>query len=182
MRNAREETPGTQRLLSWLATNVPALLGYLFRGQAWLADRLDPSVVVAQYTADDADGAVPEGVAALVRDDFVAGVSRSRRGAVDDFRTAAARWGIPFDDIEADVSLWHGDADTNVPIAGARRLESEISGARLRAVRGADHLRTLLRSVPDALDEQCRAAGSLDPDASDASPGSTAAAESHHRV
>ncbi|MCO8267787.1 alpha/beta hydrolase [Haloferax sp. AB510] len=179
---AREETPGTQRLLSWLATNVPALLGYLFRGQAWLADRLDPSVVVAQYTADDAAGAVPEGVAAVVRDDFVAGVSRSRRGVVDDFRAAAAPWGIPFDDIEANVSLWHGDADTNVPIAGARRLESEISGARLREVRGADHLRTLLRSVPDALDEQCRAAGSLDPDASDASPGSTAAAESHHRV
>ncbi|RDZ47523.1 alpha/beta hydrolase [Haloferax sp. Atlit-19N] len=179
---ASEETPRTQRLLSWLATNAPALLSYLFRGQAWLAGRLDPSLVVAQYTADDATGAVPDGVAAVVRDDFAASVSRSRRGVLCDFRAAAAPWGIPFDDIEAGVSLWHGDADTNVPIAGARRLEPEVPGARLREVRGADHLRTLLRSAPGVLDEQRRAAGSLDPDASDGSSEPTAAAESHHCV
>ncbi|EMA04701.1 alpha/beta fold hydrolase [Haloferax denitrificans] len=178
---ARAETPRTQRLLSWLATNAPTLLGGLLRGQAWLAGRLDPSVVVAQYTAGDATGEIPDGVAAVVRDDFVAAVSRSRRGVLDDFRSAAAPWDISFDDIEADVSLWHGDADTNVPIAGARRLEPEVPAARLRALRGADHLRTLLWSVPGVLDEQRRAARSLDPDASRDFPGSTAA-ESHHRV
>ncbi|MFC7128061.1 alpha/beta fold hydrolase [Haloferax chudinovii] len=178
---AREETPQTQRLLSWLATNAPALLGGFLRAQALLAGKLDPSLVVAQYTADDATGAVPDGVAAVVRDDFVAAVGRSRRGAVHDFRTAAAPWRVSFDDIETGVSLWHGDADTNVPIAGARRLESNIPAARLRAVRGADHLRTLLRSAPDALDEQRRAARSLAPDVSDGSSES-AAAESHHCV
>ncbi|CQR49709.1 MULTISPECIES: alpha/beta fold hydrolase [Haloferax] len=177
----REETPRTQRFLSWLATNAPALLSYLFRGQAWLAGVLDPSVVVAQYTADDAE-TVPDGVAVVVRDDFVAAVSRSRRGVVDDFRTAAAPWDVPLDDIETDVSLWHGDADTNVPIAGVRRLESEISGARLREVRGADHLRTLLRSAPGVLDEQRRAARSLDPVDSAGPSEPTAPAESHHRV
>ncbi|GGC42524.1 alpha/beta fold hydrolase [Haloferax sulfurifontis] len=179
---ASEETPRTQRLLSWLATNAPAVLGGLFRGQARLAGRLDPSLVVAQYTAGDATGEIPDGVAAVVRDDFVAAVSRSRRGVLDDFRSAAAPWDISFDDIEADVSLWHGDADTNVPIAGAKRLESEVPAARIREVRGADHLRTLLWSVPGVLDEQRRAARSLDPDASRDFSGSTAAAESHHCV
>ncbi|RXK51526.1 alpha/beta fold hydrolase [Halorientalis pallida] len=50
-----------RRLLTGLATRTPTLLGGLFRGQTWLARRLDPSVVVGQYT-DDVES-VPEPVA-----------------------------------------------------------------------------------------------------------------------
>ncbi|WP_239685558.1 alpha/beta fold hydrolase [Halolamina pelagica] len=45
-----DETPAVQRLLTGLATTTPRILRGLFRGQAWLADRLDPSFVTAQYT------------------------------------------------------------------------------------------------------------------------------------
>jgi len=145
-----EETPATQRLLARLATTTPAVLRGLFRGQAWLADRLDPSVVVDQY-ADDAES-VPDDVADLVRADFVEAFARHRSGAVAEFRETATDWGVDFDRIDAPVHLWHGEDDANVPIADARRLAAAMPTARMHALDDADHLGALLRSVPDVLE------------------------------
>lgn len=148
-----EETPAVQRLLARMATKTPCLLRGLFRGQAWLADRLDPSFVVAQYTTDDGEP-VSRDAAEIVKADFVEAFARHRHGAVTEFRNAATEWDIDFDEIDTEVCLWHGENDTNVPIDGVRRLESEIPTARLRVLDDADHLRTLLRSVPQILEER----------------------------
>lgn len=147
-----EETPATQRLLAGLAARAPLVLRGLLRGQAWLADRLDPAFVVAQYTAGDGAESVPDDVAEIVRADFVEAFASHRRGAVTEFRETAADWGIDFGDVGAEVRLWHGEDDTNVPIGDARRLEARIPTAELRALDDADHLQTLLRSVPDAFE------------------------------
>lgn len=147
-----EETPAVQRLLSGLATRAPLVLRGLFRGQAWLVQRSDPSLVVAQYTAGSAD-AVPENVAVLVKADFLKAFARHRSGAVTEFRAASTDWGIPLSELDTPVRFWHGDADTNVPVESVRRLRSQIPTAQLRVFDGADHLETLLRSVPDVLDK-----------------------------
>lgn len=147
-----EETPAVQRLISRLAATTPVVLRGLLRGQAWLAGRLDPSFVVAQYTTGDAES-VPDDAAAVVRADFVEAFARHRRGAVTEFRHAATDWGVRFDAIEADVCLWHGENDANVPIDGVRRLEDRIPTAELRAFEDADHLGTFLRAAPDVLAE-----------------------------
>ncbi|MFW5935616.1 MAG: alpha/beta fold hydrolase [Halolamina sp.] len=80
--SARAETPMPQRVLSWLAGATPTLLAGLFRGQAWLAGRLDPSFVLAQYTDE------PESITAnaqhLVTADFCEAFAASRSGAVTD--------------------------------------------------------------------------------------------------
>jgi pimeloyl-ACP methyl ester carboxylesterase len=149
------ETPAVQRLLGRLADGAPAVMRALFRGQSWLANRLGPSLVVGQYTSGDADG-VADDVAAVVGDDFVEAFSRSRRGAVTEFRNVSEPWTVSLGAVEAPVALWHGDADANVPVGGARRLASRLPDARLHVLDGADHLRTLLRAVPDALDGQRR--------------------------
>ncbi|MEF8892160.1 MAG: alpha/beta hydrolase [Haloferacaceae archaeon] len=146
--------PAVQRLLGGLATRAPVLLRGLLRGQAWLAGRLGPALVVGGY-ADD-PGAVPDDVAEVVREDFVEAVGATRRGAVTEFRHATAPWPFSLDAVAAPVVLWHGDADTNVPVAGARRLASRLPTATLRVRDGADHLRTLLRCTPDALDGHAR--------------------------
>lgn len=138
------DDPIVQRLLQGLATSVPRLLGGLFRGQAWLADRLDPSVVLAQYT-DDTES-VPSAVAEVVRADFLEAFARHRSGAVTEFRLAAADWGLPFATIEPPVCFRHGEADTNVPMAGLRALAERIPGAGVETLAEADHLGTLLRS------------------------------------
>ncbi|WP_371163449.1 alpha/beta fold hydrolase [Halorubrum miltondacostae] len=144
-----DDTPAVQRLLSGLAAATPSVLGALFRGQAWVASRADPSFVVTQYAAD-AD-AVPDEAATVVKADFLAAFERHRSGAVTEFRDAANDWGIDLDAVDAPVRLWHGTDDANVPIAGAERLAEALPTAELRVLDGADHLGTLLRAAPEAL-------------------------------
>lgn len=141
-----DATPLPQRLLAGLATATPTLLGGLLRGQAWLAGRLDPSVVVAQYTTGDAS--IPDEAAAVVRADFVAAIAGDASGAVTEFRNASSPWAIPYDEIGAPVRFRHGTADTNVPIDGVQRLVDRVPTGRLDVLDGGDHLETLLRSVP----------------------------------
>lgn len=145
-----EEMPTAQRSLGVLATKVPLVLRGLFRGQAWLAGRLDPSFVVAQYTTGDAS-TVPDDVAAVVRDDFVEAFAHHRHGAVTEVRRIVGEWGIDFDAVEPAVQLWHGTDDTNVPIGDARRFEARISGAQLRVLEDTDHLRALVQCAPEVL-------------------------------
>lgn len=142
-------TPTLGRLLGALAAHTPLLLCGLLRGQAWLADRLDPDLVVSQYTADP--DAVPAAVAETVRDDFVAALAHSRRGTVAELgRTAADPPGW-LDRVDAEVQIHHGSDDANVPVAAARRLDARLPTADCSVREGADHLGTLLRAVPGAL-------------------------------
>ena len=144
-----EGQPATQRLLAGLATRTPTVLRGLFRGQAWLATRLDPSLVVSQYTAEGGAESVSDDTAAVVRADFVTAFARHRSGAVIDFRNTASDWGIDLDALEPDVYFWHGDNDTNVPIDGVRRFAAQLPTAQLRVLDDADHLQTLLQAVPE---------------------------------
>lgn len=144
------ETPPLQRLLGWLSTQTPAVLRGLFRGQAWLASRLDPSFVVDQYTADETT--IREDTAEIVRRDFCEAFARHRSGAVTDLRNTATAWNIDYETISPEIRMWHGQNDTNVPVGDARRLKGELPGTELRVFEDADHLQTLLENVHDVLE------------------------------
>lgn len=148
-----EATPAMQRLLAGLATTAPFVLRGLFRGQALVADHLDPSFVVDLYTTADTGEPVPDDVAEIVEADFLEAFARHRCGAVTEFRNTATDWGIDFADVDSSVHLWHGENDTNVPIEDVRRFEARIPTAELHVLEDADHLRALLRSVPRLLEE-----------------------------
>ena len=60
---------------------------------------------------------------------------------------------MPVDDVDVPVRLWHGDADSNVPLTGARRLAERLPNGRLTVLEGADHLNALLRYGTDVLGE-----------------------------
>lgn len=141
-------TPRTQRLLAGLATRTPRLLGGLLRGQAWLAGRLGPAVVLGQYTADP--DAVPDATARTVAADLREALVRSRAGTVTELRHART-WTTPAAALAAPVTLHHGTADTNVPVGDARRLQAALPGASIEVHEGADHLGTLLEAGPAAL-------------------------------
>lgn len=145
----RDQTPAVQRLLSVMATRTPRLLGGCFRFQRWLAERASPSMVLGQYTDDPAS--VPELAATAVAADFVEAFTNGSAGAVTEFRHSRGSWGVEFDRIGVPVVFRHGTADTNVPIAGVRRLVERIPDASLETVEGADHLQTLLRTRADAM-------------------------------
>lgn len=141
--------PPMQRLLTGLARTTPWVLRGLLRGQAWLASRMDPSVVVGQYAADP--DAVPDAVADVVRADFLEAVAHHRSGAVTEFRQTATDWEIDLGTIGCEVGLWHGESDANVPIESVRRLADRLPTAELHVLEDADHLETLRRSIPEVL-------------------------------
>lgn len=148
-----ERTPLTQRAFHRLARSTPWLLNGLLRGQAWLASRTSPSIVVSLYTSDDGQGAIPADVADVVRRDFVEAVGSQRQGLLTETRLLAEEWDLSLDVVESAVRLWHGDADTNVPLAGVRRLTTQLPDSHLEVFEGTDHLNTLRRSIPLVLDQ-----------------------------
>lgn len=149
-----DSAPRTQRLLSGLAQSFPRLLRGLVRGQAWLVDRASPSLVVSQYATDEGRRAIPPEMAAVVKRDFLAAVGEQRSGMVTEARLLAREWDVSLDDVRSAVRLWHGEADTNVPVAGARNLAETLPRSALTVFDGADHLNAFRRSQTRVLDEQ----------------------------
>ncbi|MFC6875042.1 alpha/beta fold hydrolase [Halobellus marinus] len=144
--------PPVQRVLVGLASTTPTLLGGLLRGQSMLAKRLAPAFVIAQYTGENGAEGIPDAVAAVVKDDFLTAFAHTAAGAVTELSLTAAEWGIDLANVDADTCLWHGDSDTNVPLADARRLCARLPNAEIRVLPDADHLRSLLRSADDVLE------------------------------
>lgn len=145
-----EEIPIIQRVLAGLATTTPALLKGIFRAQAWLAARMDPAFVLGQYTENE--NAVTDDEAAIVKADFVEAFANHRSGAVTEFRNTNTHWDIDFTEIDPAVKLWHGGTDTNVPVSAVRNLTEVIPSAKLQVLPEADHLQTLIRTIPEVLE------------------------------
>jgi pimeloyl-ACP methyl ester carboxylesterase len=49
-------------------------------------------------------------------------------------------WRLPLERIEVSVDLWHGDADTTVPVDRAHHLARLLPSARLHELPGEGHL------------------------------------------
>ncbi|SFR56330.1 Pimeloyl-ACP methyl ester carboxylesterase [Halogeometricum rufum] len=166
--------PAALRAFEVLAAATPTLARGLARVQSWVAARASPSAVVSQYTADGAD--VPDDVAELVRRDFVEAFARHRSGFVAETRLLSSEWDVAVESVTVPVRFWHGDRDTNVPVAGARRLADRLPNATLTTFEDADHLRTLLRAREAVFD---RDGATADESAADAD--AVAAADSSSR-
>jgi pimeloyl-ACP methyl ester carboxylesterase len=61
-------------------------------------------------------------------------------------------WGIPFEEIETDITWWHSDGDRNAPLSAARRVVEALPNATLRVWSDAGHL-TPYHYEPEILDE-----------------------------
>jgi len=134
--------PPVQRLLGLLARRTPRVLWTLLAGQARLAAHAPPSFVTAQYTAGDARP-VPDEIAAAAATDFRTALSSTTRGTVTESALLADDWGVPLDTVRCPVRLWHGERDTNVPLASARRLADALPDAHLHTLDDRDHLGAL---------------------------------------
>jgi pimeloyl-ACP methyl ester carboxylesterase len=61
-------------------------------------------------------------------------------------------WGVPFEQIETDITWWHSDGDRNAPLSAARRVVEALPNATLRVWSDAGHL-TPYHYEPEILDE-----------------------------
>jgi pimeloyl-ACP methyl ester carboxylesterase len=120
----------------WLARRSPASAYKSFVKQLADADRpvLDrlgePAQAVALFTEAFQDGA---------------------RGVVDDYRAIGGPWGVDLAAIAGPVRVYHGTADTMVPLAHGEALAQRITGADLVCWPGEGHLGTITH-VEEILD------------------------------
>ncbi|WP_253736949.1 alpha/beta fold hydrolase [Halohasta salina] len=136
------ETPLPQRLLAAMATLTPRLFGRLFGAQAWVANHLSSSVFLSQYTDREIDRFDERDLDHLTAE-FGAAVGGGRPGVATEFRLLGEPWGFEPEAVDRPVRLWHGEGDTNVPLAGVQQLARRLPDSELLTVDG-DHLSTLL--------------------------------------
>jgi pimeloyl-ACP methyl ester carboxylesterase len=133
------------RVIFFVARRTPALLWPLFAQHARGMTRHPAKVVEAEIRdkhlpeADRQAMADPRLRAQLIEsapEPFRQGV----RGLVAETRLLGRPWGFDPAAIGPPVHLWHGDRDTNVPLAMARQLASQIPGSSLTIYPGEGHL------------------------------------------
>ncbi len=67
------------------------------------------------------------------------GLRQGAQGPLRDFLQYLQPWGMELAAIEQPVTLWHGNADTVVPISHSRYLAEQLPNAELHILRGEGH-------------------------------------------
>lgn len=129
-----------------LAMRAPTFSGWAMGRLAKLARRSPEAFLrlaaTAQPQADIRALQQPD-----LRDSFLAcyleAFHRGSAGVEQDLRVLTRPWGFDLGSIEAPTWVWHGDADTTVPLLHARRYAAAIPGARLQVYAGDGHFSIL---------------------------------------
>ena len=111
------------------------------------AARLAPRLAMKSFakelsTRDRAvleEGGPPAEQIALFTQAFLRGAG----GVVADYQALAKPWGFDVGPTPVPVSVWHGDADTMVPLAHSRALVDRMPSASMTVWQGEGHLGTI---------------------------------------
>ncbi len=76
---------------------------------------------------------------------------RGAGGVLDDYLTLSRPWGFAPEEIAAPMQLWHGTADTMVPLHHSEMLASRVPDATLQTWPGEGHL-AIIPHVGEVLD------------------------------
>jgi pimeloyl-ACP methyl ester carboxylesterase len=137
-----------------LATNHPAIARAMLGITSRLA-RMSPKSAMKSFEKqlNDSDRAlVPTlGTPAEAMALFTQAFLRGARGVVADYAALARPWGVEVERTEIPVSIFHGDADTMVPLRHSEELAARVPNARLEVWPAAGHLGTVAH-VGEVLD------------------------------
>jgi len=147
-----DERPAVTRALGWLATHAPPVLSAGLRLQTAAVDRLSGASAADQYVTDGSPVEIPPPVEELVDADFVEAARDGTSGAVADFRLLAAPWSLTPASIDQPVHCWHGTADANAPVEGARRLAETLYDAEITEFDDVGHLGALVEAAPQVVE------------------------------
>lgn len=78
------------------------------------------------------------------------GTRQGPAGDASDMWAFATPWGFELTAVVQPVDIWHGDADTQVPVSHAYVLEAALPRATLHVLPGDGHF-SIGRHVPDLL-------------------------------
>jgi pimeloyl-ACP methyl ester carboxylesterase len=141
-----EEFESTDRQMLGLASKHPAVARVIMGTTGRLA-RIAPKVAMRSFDKQlsDADRAVvatlgpPADAMAL----FTQAFTRGARGVIDDYVALAQPWGVDLESTRVPVTVFHGDADSMVPLRHGEELAARVPGARLTIWPGDGHLGTV---------------------------------------
>lgn len=153
--------PGATAGMRWqnrigfqLGSRWPALAGALMRGMHRnITDRPERTLDALARAMSPADAEIvrrPE-----VRDILLADLTEAfrpgSRGAAWDVVVLGRPWGFSLRDIDTEVHLWQGEADTLVPPAMGRYLAERLPHCHPRLLPGEGHL-LIIDRMPDLID------------------------------
>ncbi len=149
-----DESEKTDRQMLHLSTTHPAVARLLLSISGRGA-RISPKIAMRSFEQqlDESDREVvlglgpPNEVMALFTQAFL----RGAYGVVADYAAIARPWGFDVEIIESPLHLFHGDADTMVPLRHSEELAKRVPTAQLTVWPGAGHLGTI-KHVDDVLD------------------------------
>jgi pimeloyl-ACP methyl ester carboxylesterase len=149
-----DEFEKTDRQLLKLSVRRPRVARTVLVTTARLAT-LSPKTAVRsfekQLSESDAKVAAGLGEPREAMATFTQAFLRGARGVVDDYRALSGPWGVDFDSIRVPVRIFHGTADTMVPVRHADELAARIAGAEVVRWPGEGHLGTIAH-VAEILD------------------------------
>ena len=148
----RQDLPLPNRITWFLASSAPVLLRPLLttmksggmkdveKELAQMAVRLPR----ADYEAFKAPGRVRAFAKSLAES-----MRHGTKGAAWDMRLYGREFDFKLEDVRFPITLFHGEEDTNVPIALARRGAAYLRGSRLVTYAHDAHLSTLCNHVDE---------------------------------
>ncbi len=143
---AKNNMPFVNRLVMTLARRAPLLLRLLLSSMGSISQG-DPEKELARLrsrlpAADYAAFAVPGRLAAFGQT-MRESLRQGAKGAVWDMRLYVRDFDFSLDEIRVPITLFHGEQDTNAPLAMVRRMATGLSSARLVTYENEAHLSTL---------------------------------------
>jgi pimeloyl-ACP methyl ester carboxylesterase len=143
--DALKDMNRVNRRIFTLARKAPALLRPVFAQHAYGMKR-HPAKVLQGAAHDsslpqaDREAMTSPRLRELITTAAPEALRQGVRGVVHEVRICAQPWGFDLAAIKPPVCIWHGDEDTNVPVAMARHLAARIPDSSLTIYRGEGHL------------------------------------------
>ena len=133
----------TDRQMLGLAVRRPALARVMLGITGRLA-RMSPKSAMKSFAKqlNDSDREILPtlGTPAEAMALFTGAFLRGARGVVADYAALARPWGVAVERIDIPVAVFHGDADTMVPLRHSEELVARVPSARLVVWPSAGHL------------------------------------------
>ena len=135
----------SNRLGIVLAKRAPWLLRWIFQRYARAFERAPEAfldAIARSMCAADRSLLEKPALRAAMLADLQAAYAQGSHGQFADSRITMADWGFALSQIRVPVVLWHGTADTLVPLTMAQQLAAAIPSSTLHIVPDAGHLLT----------------------------------------
>jgi pimeloyl-ACP methyl ester carboxylesterase len=139
---------GYARTRPWLGRLIMGTVGRIARLSPKTAYRsFEKSLSPRDRQTVVRTGLEPDAVMAMFTQAFL----RGAHGVMDDYRAVGRPWGIDLASIRSPVRIFHGDADTSVPLRHSEELSRRIPGSELIVWPGDGHVGAV-RHVDQILD------------------------------